>query len=71
MRVRPDDIDRFFRKWLQRRPLPLRREDSVAGYDWNKVLRYDGQGGSEIAFLGQLTCEYPASSRYALSRKTP
>jgi hypothetical protein len=31
----PDDIDRVFRKWLQRIPLPLRREDREAGYDWD------------------------------------
>ena len=31
----PDDIDRLFRKWLKRLPLPLRREDRAAGYDWN------------------------------------
>jgi hypothetical protein len=31
----PEDIDRVFRKWLQRIPLPLRREDREAGYDWD------------------------------------
>jgi hypothetical protein len=31
----PDEIDRLFRKWLKRLPLPLRREDRAAGYDWN------------------------------------
>jgi len=31
----PEDIDRVFRKWLARMPLPLRREDREAGYDWN------------------------------------
>jgi hypothetical protein len=31
----PEDIDRVFRKWLARIPLPLRREDREAGYDWN------------------------------------
>lgn len=31
----PEDIDRLFRKWLARIPLPLRREDRQAGYDWN------------------------------------
>ena len=30
----PEDIDRLFRKWLQRIPLPLRPEDRAAGYDW-------------------------------------
>jgi hypothetical protein len=30
----PQDIDRLFRKWLQRVPLPLRPEDRAAGYDW-------------------------------------
>ena len=29
------DIDRVFRKWLQRIPLPLRPKDRDAGYDWN------------------------------------
>jgi hypothetical protein len=29
----PDDIDRLFRKWLNRLPLPLRAKDRVAGYD--------------------------------------
>ena len=31
----PDEIDRVFRKWLQRIPLPLRAEDREAGYDWD------------------------------------
>jgi hypothetical protein len=31
----PEDIDRVFRKWLRRIPLPLRPEDRRAGYDWN------------------------------------
>ena len=31
----PDDIDRVFRKWLRRIPLPLRPEDREAGYDWS------------------------------------
>ena len=30
----PEDIDRLFRKWLARVPLPLRPEDRDAGYDW-------------------------------------
>ena len=30
-----EDIDRVFRKWLRRLPLPLRPEDREAGYDWN------------------------------------
>ena len=29
------EIDRIFRKWLARIPLPLRPEDRTAGYDWN------------------------------------
>ena len=31
----PDDIDRLFRKWLERIPLPLRPEDREVGYDWS------------------------------------
>ena len=31
----PDDLDRVFRKWLQRIPLPLRTEDRESGYDWD------------------------------------
>src|SRR5207248_3561240 len=31
----PEDIDRVFRKWLPRIPLPLRKEDRQAGYDWS------------------------------------
>ena len=31
----PGDIDRVFRKWLGRIPLPLRPEDRRAGYDWD------------------------------------
>jgi hypothetical protein len=31
----PEEIDRVFRKWLNRLPLPLRAEDRSAGYDWN------------------------------------
>ena len=31
----PEDIDRVFRKWLQRIPLPLRPEDREAGYEWD------------------------------------
>jgi hypothetical protein len=31
----PEDIDRVFRKWLNRLPLPLTAEDRSAGYDWN------------------------------------
>jgi hypothetical protein len=30
----PEDIDRVFRKWLKRIPLPLRAQDRDAGYDW-------------------------------------
>lgn len=30
----PEQIDRVFRKWLNRIPLPLRPEDREAGYDW-------------------------------------
>jgi hypothetical protein len=30
----PEQIDRFFRKWLGRLPLPLRRQDREAGYDY-------------------------------------
>jgi hypothetical protein len=31
----PEDIDRVFRKWLGRIPLPLDPEDRRAGYDWD------------------------------------
>jgi hypothetical protein len=31
----PEHIDRLFRKWLKRIPLPLRPEDRQAGYDWD------------------------------------
>jgi hypothetical protein len=31
----PEDIDRLFRKWLKRLPLPLRPEDRAAGYEWS------------------------------------
>jgi len=31
----PEEIDRVFRKWLRRIPLPLRTEDREAGYDWD------------------------------------
>jgi hypothetical protein len=31
----PEDIERVFRKWLRRIPLPLRPEDRRAGYDWD------------------------------------
>jgi hypothetical protein len=31
----PEEIDRLFRKWLKRLPLPLRPEDRAAGYDWS------------------------------------
>jgi hypothetical protein len=31
----PEDIDRSFRKWLERIPLPLRPEDRAVGYDWS------------------------------------
>jgi hypothetical protein len=31
----PEQIDRVFRKWLKRIPLPLRSEDGRAGYDWD------------------------------------
>jgi hypothetical protein len=30
----PEEIERVFRKWLQRVPLPLRAQDREAGYDW-------------------------------------
>ncbi len=29
------EIERIFRKWLARIPLPLRPQDRTAGYDWN------------------------------------
>src|ERR1700682_1788564 len=31
----PEEIDRVFRKWLQRIPLPLRPQGREAGYDWD------------------------------------
>jgi hypothetical protein len=31
----PEEIERVFRKWLRRIPLPLRPEDRRAGYDWD------------------------------------
>ena len=31
----PENIDRLFRKWLERIPLPLRPEDREVGYDWS------------------------------------
>ncbi len=31
----PEEIDRVFRKWLKRIPLPLREPDRRAGYDWD------------------------------------
>lgn len=31
----PVEIDRVFRKWLNRIPLPLRKQDREAGYDWD------------------------------------
>ena len=31
----PETIDRVFRKWLKRVPLPLRPQDRQAGYDWD------------------------------------
>ena len=31
----PEQIDRVFRKWLRRIPLPLRPEDRRDGYDWD------------------------------------
>jgi hypothetical protein len=31
----PEHIDRLFRKWLKRIPLPLRPEDRRDGYDWD------------------------------------
>src|SRR6185369_5982014 len=33
--VGPEEIDRVFRKWLRRIPLPLRSQDRDNGYDWN------------------------------------
>jgi len=30
----PEQIDRAFRKWLKRIPLPLRSQDREAGYEW-------------------------------------
>lgn len=34
-RLGPEEIDRVFRKWLRRIPLPLRPQDRQAGYDWD------------------------------------
>lgn len=31
----PEQIERMFRKWLKRLPLPLRPQDRTAGYDWS------------------------------------
>jgi len=31
----PEQIERVFRKWLKRLPLPLRPQDRAAGYDWS------------------------------------
>ena len=33
-RLGAEDIDRLFRKWLDRLPLPLSAQDRQAGYDW-------------------------------------
>ena len=35
---RPEQINRFFHKWLDRLPLPLRRQDRAAGYDYQLSL---------------------------------
>jgi len=35
---RPEDIERLFRKWLARIPLPLRPEDRAAGFDWSPSI---------------------------------
>lgn len=33
-RLGPEEIEKLFRKWLDRLPLPLSRKDREAGYDW-------------------------------------
>jgi len=33
-RLGPEDIERLFRKWQERLPLPLRAQDREAGYEW-------------------------------------
>src|SRR3954453_4991444 len=47
-RLGPEDIDRVFRKWLRRIPLPLRPEDRRAGYDWEMLIWQMGVSLTQI-----------------------
>src|ERR1035438_3881630 len=45
----PEDIDRVFRKWLRRIPLPLRPQDREAGYDWTlSIWQMEGQLDADL-----------------------
>jgi hypothetical protein len=57
----PEQIERLFRKWLKRIPLPLRPEDRQAGYDWDLAdgSEPDADLRSSSARAGVLRRDHP------------
>lgn len=54
--IGPADVERLFRRWTARLPLPLAARDRDAGYDWQLSLR-------QIEFSRTLVLDRPALGR--------
>ncbi len=54
--IGPSDVERLFRRWMSRLPLPLGPADREAGYDWQLSMR-------QIEFSRTLVLDRPAQGR--------
>ncbi|MDE3097651.1 MAG: hypothetical protein KGK07_16820 [Chloroflexota bacterium] len=54
--IGPADVERLFRRWLERIPLPLTAVDRDAGYDWQLSMR-------QIEFSRTLVLDRPREGR--------
>lgn len=54
--IGPSDVERLFRRWMARLPLPLTADDRAAGYDWQLSMR-------QIEFSRTLVLDRPARGR--------
>lgn len=50
------DVERLFRRWMERLPLPLSEADRAAGYDWRLSMR-------QIEFSRTMVLDRPAQGR--------
>jgi hypothetical protein len=54
--IGPSDVERLFRRWMARIPVPLSEADRAAGYDWQLSMR-------QIEFSRTLVLDRPAQGR--------